>query len=127
MNKTRVTLNQLPPSVNAIWRHGRGGKTYRTEAYVTWANGEGYTLNRQLAGQHKFTGPVLVTIAMRRPRSNADLDNRLKGIFDLLQSSGAIANDKDIVGVSAFWSKLLPEGISAEVTIEQADNLEVAA
>jgi len=123
--KTRLTLAHLPPSVNHIYRHTRNG-TRRTEAYLTWSNGEGYMLNRQLAGQHKFTGPVFLTIAMRRPRSNADIDNRLKGIFDLLQSIGAIDNDKNIMGVNAFWSAYLPPGVSAEISITQADQLEAA-
>jgi len=33
--KTRLTLSQLPPSVNAIWRHGKN-RTYRTRDYMTW-------------------------------------------------------------------------------------------
>ena len=126
MNKTRVTLNQLPPSVNHIYRHTRGGKTYRTADYMAWLNGEGWSLRAQLVGQHKFTGPVYLTLAMRRPRSNSDIDNRQKGVFDLLQSVGAIANDKLIMGVNAWWTDKLPEGVAAEITITEADALEAA-
>lgn len=126
MLKTRLTLAQLPPSVNHIYRHTRNG-VRRTEAYLTWANGEGYTVNRQLAGQHKFVGPVYITLAMRRPRSNADIDNRIKGILDLMQSSGAIDNDKNVLGVNAYWTVNLAPGIAAEISIVQADELEDAA
>ena len=124
--KTRLTLHCLPPSVNHIYRHKRGGGVVKTEAYRTWANGEGYSLNRQLANQAKFAGPVYVTIAMRRPNSRSDLDNRLKGIGDLLQEVGAISNDKEIMGWNAFWSSSLPAGVAAEISIVQADALEAA-
>ena len=119
--KTRITLASLPPSVNAIWRHTKGGKTYRTSAYMTWLNGETWTTSAQLRGQHRFTGPVYITLAMRRPRSNADLDNRIKGTLDLLQSIEAIDNDKNVHGVNAFWTADLPAGTAAEISIVQAD------
>lgn len=119
--KTKLTLAALPPSVNAIWRHTRGGKTYRTAAYMTWQNGEGWNVTPQLRGQHKFIGPVYLTVAMKRPRSNADLDNRAKGILDLLAHVGAIDNDKNVVGLNLFWSVDLPEGVAAEISIVQAD------
>lgn len=123
--KTRLTLSQLPPSVNHIYRHARGGKVYRTEAYNTWANGEGYTLNRQLAGQHKFTGPVFITLAMTRRRANQDGDNLQKAIFDLLQAHGAIDNDKNVMGCNWFWTADLPEGIAAEISITAADPVSI--
>lgn len=126
MVKTRLTLNFLPPSVNSIWRYTKEGKVYRTKDYLTWQNGEGWNLRAQLVGQHKFTGPVYLTLAMRRPRANSDIDNRQKGVFDLLQSVGAIANDKLIMGVNAWWSDKLPEGVAAEITITDADALEAA-
>ena len=124
--KTRITLSHLPPSVNHIYRFTKGGKMYKTEAYTTWANGEGDQLNRQLSGQHKFTGPVYITLAMKRRRSNMDGDNLQKGIFDLLQSSGAIDNDKNVMGCNWFWSPTLPDGVAAEISIVQADALEAA-
>lgn len=67
-------------------------------------------------------GPVYVTIAMRRPSANSDLDNRLKGIGDLLQEIGAIANDKHIMGWNAFWFEL-PPGIAAEISIVDAERV----
>lgn len=117
--KTRLQLEALPPSVNHIYRHTRRG-TFRTEAYNTWANAVGYSLNRQMAGQPKWDESVYITAALRRPRSNADLDNRLKGLGDLLQAYGVIANDKHIHGWNAFWSEDLPEGVAAEISITSA-------
>lgn len=127
MSKTRLTLTALPPSVNAIWRHTRGGKMYRTAEYMTFLRGEEWNLAPQLKGQHKFTGPVFLTIAMKRPRANSDLDNRAKGLLDLLQHVQAIDNDKNVMGLNLFWSADLPAGVAAEITIVQADALENAA
>ena len=124
--KTRLTLSALPPSVNSIWRHTRGGKTYRTAEYMTFIRGEEWSIQPQLIRQHRFTGPVYITLAMKRPRSNSDLDNRIKGVLDLLQHVSAIANDKDVMGINAYWSRDLPEGVAAEITIVQADALEAA-
>ena len=124
--KTRLTLNALPPSVNAIWRFTKGGKMYRTQDYNTWANGEGWNVKAQLVGQHKFTGPVYITLAMKRRRRNMDGDNFQKGIFDLLQSLEVVDNDKNIMGCNWFWSADLPAGVAAEISIVQADALEAA-
>jgi Holliday junction resolvase RusA-like endonuclease len=121
--KTRITLASLPPSVNAIWRFTKGGKMYRTREYQTWSNSEGWTVSRQMIGQHRFTGPVYVTLAMRRRRSSQDGDNFQKGIFDLLEHLEVIDNDKNIMGCNWFWSSDLPEGVAAEISIVQADAL----
>ena len=118
--KTRLQLAHLPPSVNHIYRHTRRG-TFRTEAYRAWANAEGWTLCRQIANQPKWATPVYITAALRRPRANADLDNRLKGIGDLLQELGVIANDKLISGWNVFWSSDLPKEVAAEISITAAD------
>ena len=124
--KTRLTLHCLPPSVNHLYRHTKGGRTYRTRDYLTWINAETWTASVQMRNQHRFVGPVYVTLAMRRPRSNADLDNRIKGVLDLIQSIEAIDNDKHVMGVNAFWSADLPAGVAAEISIVQADALEAA-
>lgn len=115
--QTILTLDHLPPSVNHIWKHPRRGKTYRSEAYMTWLNGEGWNVKAQLKGQPTFTGPVWVTAALRRPRANADLDNRLKGLGDLLQATGVIDNDKNITRWDVYWSFDMPDRKAAQITI----------
>jgi Holliday junction resolvase RusA-like endonuclease len=104
MHKAKYILGHLPPSVNHLWRFTKAGKMYRTADYMTWINAETWGMKSQIRLQPKFTGPVYIQCAMKRPRSNADIDNRLKGIGDLLQSVGAIDNDKNIHGWLAYWS-----------------------
>lgn len=124
--KTRILIANLPPSTNHLWRHTKGGKTYRTSEYMTWLNGEGWRVKAQMPGQPRFTGPVYLTIAMRRRRANSDIDNRLKALLDLLAHVGVIDNDKHVYGINAFWSAHLPIDVAAEISIVAADELEAA-
>ncbi len=126
--KTRLQLPYLPPSANHIWRHTkRAGKpvTYVTKEYKTWLNAVGW-LSR--AGGSTFSGnpewntPVYITIAMRRPRQNADIDNRIKPILDMLQRFKFLENDKLVEGVNAFWSRSLPEAVAVDITITPAQS-----
>ncbi len=119
--KTRLTLAALPPSVNPIYRHTKRG-IFRTEAYNTWANGEGWLLKSQIVNQPKWSQPVYIVGRFRRPRTNSDLDNRLKGIADLLQQLGIIENDRLIEGWNVCWSHDLAEGVAAELSISPASS-----
>lgn len=127
--KTVIRLSSVPPSANHIWRHTRSratGKpvTYRTAEYMTWLRSVEWEAKAALAKQPKWTTPVYLTIAMKRPRANADLDNRLKPIGDLLQHVGAIANDRLIYGWNAYWS---PHVEAVEIAITAAEVSEAAA
>lgn len=103
MTRTVISLPVVPPSANVMWRHGRG-KTYRAPKYKNWLNTMGLIAKSQMRGQPTWAAPVKVSILMRRPRKNSDLDNRIKPLLDLLQSAGVIANDKLVVGINADWS-----------------------
>lgn len=103
MTRTLISLPVVPPSVNRIWRHG-SGRTYRIPAYAKWLNAMGLIAKGQMRGQPTWDAPVKVSILMRRPRKNSDLDNRIKPLLDLLQSAGVIANDKLVTGIQADWS-----------------------
>ena len=116
----RYQLAHLPPSANHIWRHTKSGKTYRTEKYLAWLNAEGWNVKAQMPSQPKLAGQVHVICWLRRPSANADLDNRLKGIGDLLQSVGVITDDKQIVSWNAQWYLDLPKGVEAEIAIAAA-------
>lgn len=114
---TTLTLATLPPSANVIWRTGKSG-TYRNPKYVAWLEAEGLLLKSQLRGQKKYDEPVAVILALRRPRTNSDLDNRLKPISDLLQSIGAISNDKLVCHWNLYWSTLLPKPYAGRISIQ---------
>lgn len=128
--KSVFQLEYLPPSANHMWRATRRfGKVhvYRSQAYMTWKNSVGWSLNRQAANQRRFDGPVFVTAALRRPRKNADCDNYTKCLGDLLQAHRIIENDKQIMGWNVYWSETLPEGIAVELVVRAADEVRAAA
>ena len=114
---TTLTLATLPPSANIIWRQGKRG-TYRNPKYVAWLEAEGLLLKGQLRGQKKFSEPVSVTMGLRRPRANSDLDNRIKPVGDLLEAIGVISNDKLIHHWDIRWSKTLTTGQAANIFIQ---------
>ena len=113
---TTLTLASLPPSANHIWRTGKRG-TYRNPKYVAWLQAEGLLLKSQMRGQEKFDEPVCVQMDLRQPRSNADLDNRLKPTSDLLESVGVVSNDKLIWRWDFGWQMGMPKGIAAYIEI----------
>jgi len=125
--KSRLQLRYLPPSANHIWRHTkRAGKpvTYTSKEYKTWLNAVSWLGrdNTIFSGNPEWDTPVYITIAMRRPRMNADIDNRIKPILDMLQRFKFIENDKLVEGVNAFWSRSLPETIAVDITITPASS-----
>ena len=113
---TTLTLATLPPSANIIWRQGKRG-TYRNPKYVAWLEAEGLLLKSQLRGQKKFDVPVRVNMDLRQPRANADLDNRLKPISDLLESVGVVSNDKLIHRWNFGWFMGAPVGPAAYIEV----------
>ena len=113
---TTLTLATLPPSANVIWRQGKRG-TYRNPKYVAWLEAEGLLLKSQLRGQTKFDVPVRVNMDLRQPRANADLDNRLKPISDLLESVGVVSNDKLIHRWNFGWFMGAPVGPAAYIEV----------
>ena len=110
---TRITLPIIPPSMNHIWR-GRGdGQFYKSDAYKRWLDSVGHHVNRQTAGRITspiYTAPVSVSVAMKRPRANADLDNRLKPLGDLLERHHVLSDDKLIHRWVAAWDDSLDDG-----------------
>lgn len=116
---TRITLPIIPPSMNHIWR-GRGdGKFYKADSYKRWLDSAGLIVNRQTASRVNspiYTAPVSVTVAMKRPRANADLDNRLKPLGDLLERHHVLSDDKLIHRWVAQWGEL-EDGVEVDLTV----------
>jgi Holliday junction resolvase RusA-like endonuclease len=107
--ETRITLPIIPPSLNGIWRGKGNGQVYRADKYTDWITAAGLIVNRQTADRINspiYTAPVSVTVAMKRPRANADLDNRLKPLGDLLERHHVLSDDKLIHMWIASWAEL---------------------
>lgn len=109
MPAQKITL-ALPfaPSVNRLWRMGKGKKMYKSKTYETWIN-----VCHILITHQKIT-PVLGTYkltieAVRPDKRRRDIDNLIKAVSDVLQTTGLIEDDCLCQEVTARWVKYGPE------------------
>ena len=112
-----VTVAGTPESVNHIWRGTRSGRHYKTakardfESLLTHALRAG----RRLDGV--YDGAVrLVMVIGRKTKRRYDLDNRIKSVQDCLAPAGIIADDSQVVEISA--RKILADEDTTTVIVE---------
>ena len=88
----KVTL-PWPPSVNRIWRRGRG-RTYRDPKYVAWIKRGWMGCPCSSVFSRKVLGKFDMTLILIPPDKRLhDADDRIKAVLDLLQSMELIEND----------------------------------
>jgi crossover junction endodeoxyribonuclease RusA len=111
----------MPPSVNRLYANKPGIGRVKTSDYRKWIGEAGWMLiaQRNLGGRfRRFKGDVAVQVQAYRPANRQrDLDNLLKAICDLLQSTSTISNDNCIVDIHAQW---VDEGVPCTVTVRAA-------
>lgn len=91
-----------PPSANKIWRNVNG-RTLKSREYRRWLDLATWEIRIQQIGP-ALEGPAVVSMSLRRPRANADIDNRIKPVLDALESGGALVNDKQVTCITAAWA-----------------------
>lgn len=86
----------VPPSVNAAFFNrvsGRGRGRVKTKAYRDWLVAAGWTVRAAVPATDKVQGPFRISINL--PASmNGDIDNRVKGILDLLVACERVDDDR---------------------------------
>jgi Holliday junction resolvase RusA-like endonuclease len=102
MTSVVLHLSTIPPSVNGIWR-SVGGRVLKSKDYREWSAAAAWEIKAQKP--RKFLDDVALTIELRRPRANADLDNRLKACIDVLTGT-VLADDRQVVDVRARWADI---------------------
>ena len=112
----------IPPTANNLFRNVPGKGRVKTGRYRQWLKTAAVEVMIQRKGE-RIEGPASVTIALKRPRANADLDNRIKPILDALQHGGALANDKQVSFLSACWADV--ENVN--VTVLKDESMELRA
>lgn len=125
IRKSVFRLACVPPSTNTLFANVAGKGRVRSERYRSWANAAGWDLKRQRI--IRFQCPVYLTIAIGKLSATSDVSNRVKAVEDLLVEHGIIPGDsiKWVRGVNVFLSPVAFEGV--EISITEADEIEVAA
>lgn len=91
-----------PPSVNSIWRGGKGGRHFLSPKYKAWKTEAAYTARAQ--STKRISGPYALQInAVRPDKRRRDLDNILKVISDLLVFTGFVDDDSEAQFISLQW------------------------
>lgn len=92
-----------PPSVNSIWRGGKGGRHYLSAKYKAWRQAAGLLASAQAKGK-RIAGPFAVQInAVRPDKRRRDIDNLIKPVLDLIASVGITDDDCECQSVEASW------------------------
>ena len=99
-----IFVTDLPPSVNRLWRVGRGGRMYLSPKYEQWRTVALYAIKSQMRGQQPIACSYKLSLDVVRPdRRRRDLDNLFKAISDALVLAGAIADDSLCEWLEARW------------------------
>lgn len=95
----------IPPSWNsAKGLNRRSAKPYTRKHVTEWRMQAAARLREQSPVLQQIDGPFLMTVNMQRPRSTADIDNRMKLLLDFFEAEHVIENDKLCAGFAAAWS-----------------------
>ena len=97
----------LPPSVNQMYRTGRGSKRYKKPykkpEVSEWQNEVASLMRRAWDNPRPYTGEIEVHILfMVSNKRRWDVDNRLKALLDCLAHGGVIKDDTQISGILAL-------------------------
>lgn len=97
-----------PPSVNRIWRANKAGakRVSISKEYDSWkksADGLSFQLG-QFRSIRTLRGPFEADIVIKRI-PGSDLDNRIKGVLDWLQSRAVIENDRHAEKITIKWAR----------------------
>ena len=92
----------LPPSVNAMYRTGKGSKRYKKPEVSEWQDEIAALMRRAWDNPRPYTGEVeLHILFMVSNKRRWDVDNRLKALLDCLAHGGVIKDDTQISGILA--------------------------
>lgn len=90
-----------PPSTNALFKNLPRKGRVRTGAYDDWL---GFALTAiRLQQVAPIAGRVVAVLGVERMSLQADLDNRLKAVLDVIVKSGIIDDDTLVTAIAAAW------------------------
>ena len=117
MSKFEVRLS-FPPSVNRLWRVGKGGM-YKSKEYKSWLTEAGWLIAAQAKGNKVLGKYKLTILAVRPDKRRRDLDNLVKAISDALEANGIIEGDHLCEHLEMAW---VEGDFECLVTLEGVDD-----
>lgn len=92
-----------PPSTNALFLNVPGVGRVKSAEYSNWLSEAGWMLAEQRPG--RIAGAFSVEIEVSRPKHKrrVDLDNRVKGLLDLLTKHRVIQDDHLVQSIAIRW------------------------
>lgn len=98
----RIEFEGLPPTVNQMYRTGSRGQRYKKPEVAEWQEEISAKIKEAWSNSLPYEGEVSVSVIFTvSTKRRWDIDNRLKALFDCLQSAGVIKNDSQISGIMA--------------------------
>jgi Holliday junction resolvase RusA-like endonuclease len=98
-----LTLDDLPPSANSIWR-AHNGRVLKSREYRAWLDATALQFRAQAKGR-MVDGWYKLTVEFGRPnRVRRDIDNLMKPLCDAIAAAGCIEGDWLCAGLAAEWN-----------------------
>lgn len=94
----------MPPSTNTLFRNVPGVGRVRSRHYDDWEAMAKTAVRRQAVS--KASGHVIAVLGIERSSDVADLDNRIKALFDALVKLEVIDDDRFITAFAISWLPL---------------------
>ena len=102
MNLLDIKLPGLPPTVNHVYRTGRGIARYKTAEGRRYQEQVAQVMDAFRKNSEPWDGPTSVKIVFTSKNHQPwDVDNRIKVLQDCLAPAGVIKNDKQVVELYA--------------------------
>jgi crossover junction endodeoxyribonuclease RusA len=117
----------MPPSMNAIWRYGKG-RAFKSERYRVWLRAADNEFRLHHKEWDAVIGHFRALITLNEKRRRGDADNKIKCVLDFCQRVGLIENDSLCDGVTVEWGyapegcrvHLIPSSLSTPVSARKA-------
>lgn len=95
MTKSAVLILPLPPSINTYWR-ANGNRRFICEAGKRFRN-DVWAISKSSKIEPFGTKRLAMTVRLHfRDKRKADIDNRIKALWDALQHAGIYEDDEQI-------------------------------
>ncbi|MCC6194598.1 MAG: RusA family crossover junction endodeoxyribonuclease [Burkholderiales bacterium] len=105
----------VPPSLNNAFLNVAGRGRILSPRYRAWQADAHRSVIAQHVGPRLVAPPYTVTLSMP-VKLRGDLDNRIKGVLDLMKKAGVMTDDADVVEIVARKNCATPRKCAVQVS-----------